>query len=119
MMEHRTQMKTTMKKTMLAGFGALLLATGFAAPAGAADSVKVRYEDLNLATPAGNAVLLRRIKQAATVVCPEYRAGDVRRIRIFRPCYQEAVAHAVANVRQPSLTALLARTGDAPFSMPR
>jgi UrcA family protein len=113
-----TLMKTT-TKMMLAGFAGLLLTTTLAAPATATDSVRVRYDDLNLATPAGNAVLLRRIKQAATVVCPEFPAGDVRRIRIFRPCYQEAVANAVANVHQPSLTALYVRAGDAPFSMPR
>ncbi len=109
----------TMTKTILAGLGYLVLTAAFAAPAAATDAVKVRYDDLNLATPTGNAVLLGRIKQAANVVCPEYPAGDVRRIRIYRPCFKEAVANAVANVHQPSLTAQHVRAGGtAPFSMP-
>jgi UrcA family protein len=117
MKDNTTAMKTTLK-TILPGLGCLLLTTAFAAPVVATDSVKVRYEDLNLTTPAGSATLLRRITQAAKVVCPEYPAGDVRRIKIFRPCYREAVANAVANVHQPSLTALYARADEAALSMP-
>jgi UrcA family protein len=108
----------TLSKTIQAGLAGLILATAVAAPTDAADAVVVRYDDLNLATPAGNAILYRRIAQAAKVVCPEYPAGDVRHIRIWRPCYQEAVAHAVANIHQPSLTAFYIRSNDGPFSSP-
>ncbi|HEU4627520.1 MAG TPA: UrcA family protein [Steroidobacteraceae bacterium] len=108
----------TLSKSIQAGLAALMLATAVAVPAHATDAVVVRYDDLNLATPAGNAVLYRRIEQAAKVVCPEYPAGDVRRIRISRPCYQEAVAHAVASIHKPSLTAFYIRSNDGPFSMP-
>ena len=87
----------------------LVLATACAADAYAADSVVVRYDDLNLATPTGTAALYRRIAHAAKVVCPEYPAGDVRNIKISRPCHQEAVAHAVASIHLPSLTALYIR----------
>jgi UrcA family protein len=87
----------------------LALVTACAAQANAADAVVVRYDDLNLATATGTAVLYRRIEQAAKVVCPEYPAGDVRNIRISRPCYQEAVAHAVASIHLPLLTALYIR----------
>jgi UrcA family protein len=82
-----------LSKTIQTSLAGLILATAVALPAEAADSVVVRYDDLNLATPTGTALLYRRIEQAAKVVCPEYPAGDVRRIRIWRPCYQEAVAH--------------------------
>lgn len=99
----------TLSKTIQAGLAGLVLATAVAVPSHAAEAVVVHYDDLNLATPAANAILYRRIAQAAKVVCPEYAAGDVRRIRISRPCYQEAVAHAVASIHQPSLTALYIR----------
>jgi UrcA family protein len=92
-------------KSIQAGLAVLLLATAVGVPAHATDAVVVHYDDLNLATPAGNAILYRRIAQAAKVVCPEYPAGDVRRIRISRPCFQEAVANAVASIHHPSLTA--------------
>jgi len=81
------------------------LATACAAQAYAADAIVVHYDDLNVATPAGAAVLYKRITQAAKVVCPEYPAGDVRNIKISRPCNQEAVARAVASVHLPMLTA--------------
>jgi UrcA family protein len=106
----------TFSKTIQAGLAGLMLATAVAAPAQATDAVVVHYDDLNLATPSGNAILYRRIAQAAKVVCPEYPAGDVRRIRIWRPCYQEAVANAVASIHQPSLTAFYIRSNDGPLS---
>jgi UrcA family protein len=105
----------TLSKTIRAGLAGLILATAVAVPTHAADQIVVHYDDLNLATPAGNAKLYRRIAQAAKVVCPEYPSGDVRRIRIWRPCYQEAVAHAVASIHQPSLTAFYIRSNDGPF----
>jgi UrcA family protein len=108
----------TLSKMIHAGLAGLILAAGVTLPAAAADTVVVRYDDLNLATPMGTAVLYRRIEQAAKVVCPEYPAGDVRRIRIWRPCYQEAVARAVANIHMPSLTAFYIRSHDEPLSPP-
>jgi UrcA family protein len=108
----------TISKTIQAGVAGLLLATAVAVPTHAADAVVVRYNDLNLATPTGNALLYRRITQAAKTVCPEYRTGDVRRIRFWRPCYQEAVANAIASIHKPSLTAFYIRTNDGPFSSP-
>ncbi|HVY83150.1 MAG TPA: UrcA family protein [Steroidobacteraceae bacterium] len=108
----------TLSKSIQVGVAGLLLATAVAVPAHATDAVMVRYDDVNLATPAGNAILYRRIEQAAKIVCPDYPAGDVRRIRISRPCYQEAVAHAVASIHKPSLTAFYIRSNDGPLSTP-
>ena len=105
----------TISKTIQAGLAGILLATACAVPVQAADAIVVRYDDLNLATPTGTAILYRRIAHAAQVVCPEYPVGDVRRIRIWRPCYQEAVAHAVANIHMPSLTAFYIRSHDEPL----
>ena len=83
----------------------LALALACAAQAHAADAIVVHYDDLNVATPGGVAVLYKRIAHAAKVVCPEFPVGDVRNIKISRPCYQEAVARAVASVNLPMLTA--------------
>jgi UrcA family protein len=102
----------TLSKMIQAGLAGLTLAAAVVLPAEAGDAVVVRYDDLNLATATGTALLYRRIEQAAKVVCPEYPAGDVRRIRIWRPCYQEAVARAVANIHMPSLTAFYIRSHD-------
>jgi UrcA family protein len=106
----------SISKTIQTGLAGVILAAALAVPAQAAEAVVVRYDDLNLATPTGTALLYRRIAHAAKVVCPEYPAGDVRRIRIWRPCYQEAVAHAVANIHLPSLTAFYVRSHDEPVS---
>ena len=47
---------------------AALAATAFAVPA-AADTVAVKYSDLDLSTPAGQASLERRINNAAKSIC--------------------------------------------------
>ena len=85
-----------------------LAATALAAPALAADQtpcVTVRYGDLDPATPAGAALLFRRISGAARSVCGE-RGYGLFFERQWDNCYRAAVADAVAAVNSPLLTDL-------------
>jgi len=80
----------------LAAMSAATLTTAIAAsPAMAATpAIAVRYDDLNLASPAGRARLEGRLVQAATVLCGR---GDVRELRLStlsHACRQQALAGA-------------------------
>jgi UrcA family protein len=69
-----------------------------AAPAGDTMSVTVRYDDLNIATPAGLARLRSRITRAANGVCGIAQAQDLRAIAYSRKCRRDALAAANAKV---------------------
>ena len=85
-----------MLKTMI---GALALAATLPAAA-AAETRLVRYDDLNLASPAGFERLERRINHAAREVCRA--SSDYRQTLILLPetkkCIAEAKAGAMAQV---------------------
>jgi UrcA family protein len=69
-------------------------------------SVSVKYGDLNIRSPAGAQVLLKRIEAAANTACGD--APDIRLLRQwagFGECRRSAVARAVAAVDSPMLTA--------------
>ena len=69
--------------------------------------VAVSYADLNLGQAAGAAILLRRIRDAATIACggpPDIRMTEDR--IAFDQCAHAAVAAAVARVDSPMLTAI-------------
>ncbi|HET9389044.1 MAG TPA: UrcA family protein [Steroidobacteraceae bacterium] len=73
-------------------------------------SVKVKYGDLNLSTDEGAARLYRRITQAARSVCGlDYIQPEERMYVNWKPCYEQAIATAVAQVNSPLLTAMHAR----------
>jgi UrcA family protein len=62
-----------------------------------APTVTVGYADLNLRSPAGVAVLDRRIAAAAHSVCPETHAtGELARVMIARRCTVLAIEAARA-----------------------
>jgi UrcA family protein len=105
-----------MIKTLTILLGGLVLTSAFVPTADAVDSVVVRYSDLDLATPAGASALYHRIQRAASTVCPDFRPGDVRRIRIWRTCYNEALVTAVGRVDMPALTALHLNETRAPLA---
>jgi UrcA family protein len=100
-------MKTTNHKhpIVMAGIAALCLAT--AAMAAQADAPApqartVRYADLNLNTPAGAAVLYKRIKNAAEQVCGDGNARQLAEAMAAKACLARAVqagVHAVNNVQ--------------------
>jgi len=68
----------------------------------------VPYGDLNLSNPKGAAVMMQRIKFAATLVCggkPDLR--EIREFSMFRTCVREAKEQAVHELNAPLVTALL------------
>jgi len=70
-------------------------------------SVSVKYGDLNIRSPAGAQVLLRRIEAAADTACGG--APDIRQLNEwanFEACRSSAVARAVVEVDSPMLTAM-------------
>lgn len=92
---------------------ALALSVASASAAIAPPSQAVRYDDLDLARPAGVAILYGRIQHAARQVC-----GDAQRVgsrvvsTAWRVCAAGAVDRAVRAVDRPALTAYhAARTG--------
>ena len=70
-------------------------------------SVSVKYGDLNIGSPAGAQVLLKRIEAAANIACGG--APDIRQLSqwaSYEACRRSAVARAVVAVDLPMLTAM-------------
>jgi UrcA family protein len=85
------------------------LACGSALAVAAADdipTVTVSYADLDLSKPAGAQTLYRRIEDAARTVCGPLASRELRRRRLWRDCYEQAVEDAVATADQAILTAM-------------
>jgi UrcA family protein len=73
---------------------------------GEVNQITVRFAELNLDTPAGAAVLYRRIRHAAERVCGERQQPGTGIVSTFwRSCVAQSVARAVASVDRPALTA--------------
>lgn len=70
-------------------------------------SIKVKFWDLNLATPSGTTELYRRIERAARRVC-ELDSGPMTAKRFYfrKQCEQTAIANAVRDVNNAALTAM-------------
>jgi len=86
-------------------FAALAVTTtSFATPySEAAPAVTVRYDDLNLATPAGVDALYRRISSAARAVCSDENSRGLAFVAATELCRANAVAKAVREVNNPQL----------------
>lgn len=82
---------------------AVTTASSGAPPSDVAPSVKVRYDDLNLATTAGVETLYRRITIAAREVCPDEYSRDLAVFAASQRCRADAVAQAVQAVNNPGL----------------
>jgi len=99
--------KLTLRRSLaLAGaFAALTVSTmSFAAPIrDDLPRVTVRYDDLNLATPAGVNALYGRISHAARAVCGDTFARDLSVQAAAERCQSEAIAQAVREVNNPQL----------------
>lgn len=82
--------------TVLAAPVLLAAASGvIAAPASAEEvSVAVPYADLDLATPAGEAALARRIETAVKTVCEKPDVRDLKVAAAWEACKAEARAEA-------------------------
>lgn len=93
---------------------ATLLASVLAAPNAFADeqlrTETVKFQDLNVGTPAGVEALYRRIHSAAARVCSE---SDPGMRAAASSCARSAEAKAIEKVNQPLLTAYYrTKTGD-------
>jgi UrcA family protein len=75
-----------------------------AAPRGEANSVVVRYGDLNLNSQAGIAVLHKRISNAARTVCSSLDTRILGLRDAYDSCVADATANGVAAVGNPNLT---------------
>jgi UrcA family protein len=66
-------------------------------------SVTVRYDDLNLSSPAGVNALYSRISAAARQVCPDSHSRDLGAVLAAHRCQVDAVAKAVSEINSPQL----------------
>jgi UrcA family protein len=97
----------TLGKALSACPTAMLLACVLVASSAFADdqvrSETVKFQDLNVGTPAGAETLYFRIHSAARRVCS--RPGDVWEMALASSCIKDAEARAVQKVNLPMLTA--------------
>ena len=77
-----------------------------AAPAAEAPSIRVSYNDLNLATEQGTLALYARIVSAAGKVCEVPDIRDLDRVAAANECRAQAIEHAVRDVGNERLAAL-------------
>ena len=68
----------------------------------------VSYTELDLARPAADEKLYRRIKAAAQEVCRGLEGRELAKMRPHRDCVDSAVGRAVAQVNHPKFTAYYA-----------
>ena len=115
-----TTMTTFTLRNLLAPAAfAVMAATAVAAPAvadGLGDAVSdhVKYGDLDLTHPAGVNVLYNRIRLASKAVCAQLSGRELVDVQLYNACFTNAMSHAVADVKQPALTALyLEKTGNS------
>lgn len=83
----------------LAAIGSTMALAGTAAPA-LAETVEVKYADLNLASAEGEQILQRRIDQAAKRACglDQIRTGTRLKSDESKKCYREAKAQATKQI---------------------
>jgi UrcA family protein len=77
-----------------------------AAPAAEAPSIRVSYNDLNLATEQGTLALYARIVSAAGKVCEVPDIRDLDQVAAANACRAQAIEHAVRDVGNERLAAL-------------
>jgi|ERR1700730_1854414 UrcA family protein len=70
-------------------------------------SNRVRFDDLNIADPAGAKVLYGRIRAAAREVCASYYSRDFANRAPKQACVKKAIDDGVMKVNAPTLTALV------------
>jgi len=100
----RTKLFTAICCILGAYFGMLTVpadADGLSPP-----SKIVKFDDLNIATPAGAKALYHRIQTAAVEVCPTQMSYSLRMEQAQRACVDHAIDNAVKKVNSPALTEL-------------
>jgi UrcA family protein len=71
-----------------------------------APSIVVKYSDLDLSTTEGAQKLYKRIKTAASLVCPYENAREMAFKAIGQSCRKEAVERAVRSIHNAELAAV-------------
>ena len=107
--------RIALRLALAAGVGALAAPAAATEPAALSwmipfvpTRITIRHSDLDLRTPAGATVLLRRIDTASQRACGT-APSDVRRIehrRLFKYCVKLNIAAAVQVADEPMVTAL-------------
>jgi UrcA family protein len=97
-------MNTQNRIRIALGAAALMAAVTTGATAAELPKVHVKYQDLNLNTPAGAEALYRRILTAADEVCAIPGTRDLAMRGATKACAAHAMANAVAQVNNPQLT---------------
>jgi UrcA family protein len=64
----------------------------------------VRFPDLDLSKLDGAAVLYRRLRQAAAIVCRPLESRGLETATLYQVCVDHAIAGAVASVGRPILS---------------
>jgi UrcA family protein len=111
-------MKTFNHTTKFAAVSVAVLGLGFFA-AGAqageaaqgANSVTVRYSDLDLNTAAGAKVLYQRIHSAAERVCGDVNSRQLDQAAAAKACLDQAVANSVHAVKNEQFTNIASQHG--------
>ncbi|MES1199650.1 MAG: UrcA family protein [Pseudomonadota bacterium] len=95
-----------MRRTLLLALAAAAT-LAFAAPASAGEfrSRTVSYADLDLSNPHDAQTMLTRIRQGARDVCRYSGHDSLDRMVMERDCRRETVAHTVATLDSPMVTA--------------
>jgi UrcA family protein len=101
------------ESTIFAAFSAAVIftcmfvvATAFAAvPSDEVPSETVKFQDLNVASPAGVAALYGRIHRAAQHVCAVQDSRELANVQRANACAAQAEARAVAQLNIAALTA--------------
>jgi UrcA family protein len=65
----------------------------------------IRFADLDMSRPEGASVLLRRIQNAAKIVCSPLESKDPARFAMFQHCVADAMERAVTQIDRPALDA--------------
>jgi UrcA family protein len=74
----------------------------------------VRFDDLNLDQPRDLARLFNRVSSAADRVCgPRSFAGHYNKTADYESCYGDTIAHTVARIDRPSVTAYFQQRSSA------
>ena len=107
-------MSALTRKLLPALIASIATVLPLAAPQAAteAPTIRITYQDLNLATSAGVEVLYRRVLQAASDYCEATRALTGTRVSVaFNRCVKDAVATTVKTIDHPGLSAMHAAHG--------
>jgi UrcA family protein len=81
-------------------------------------TMTVRFADLDTTNAEGAAVLYRRLKFAADVVCQDLDSGrDLFLVRQHADCVRLALSNAIAKVDRPAVTAYAAGRGVVPATV--